>query len=289
MKAWWIARLAAPLGVLACAAAVAATAGAQPRRDSLTLYEYPDYRGASVTFYGDAPAVGSTGFADRAQSAQVIGSWRVCSGGGFRNRCEILSGNVRNLSSYGLAGQVGSAQRLSGAASAQLPAPPRYETPAPYTAPPATYPPVAEAYPLGPARPYPGYQPPYSTPAAPYEPGYSDARPGYGPEPYAPYPDYGPPAQDAPSGGYGRDYGGGAAESLELYNGQNSVFFPRPHIGGVDVSANGVRAADAFCRNQGLGVSLYFDTSRRAGRSLGPDGRFAGPGPVLSDVLCRRF
>jgi hypothetical protein len=290
MKAWRIARLAAPLGIMACAVAVATTAGAQARRDSLTLYEYPDYRGASVTFYGDAPQVGSTGFADRAQSAQVIGTWRVCSGGGFRNRCEVLTGNVRNLSSFGLSRQVGSAQRLSDQAAAPLPAP-RYEGPTPYTPPPVSYPPAAEVYPLSPARPYPGYQPPYAGAGAPYDGPYSDARPGYGSETYPSYSDYSAPALDAPGGAYAQDYGaygGGTAPGLELFNGQSSVFFPRPHIGGVEVSATGVRAADGFCRNQGLGVSLYFDASRRSGRSMGPDGRMMGPGPVLSDVLCRR-
>jgi hypothetical protein len=280
MKAWNMARLAGPVGVLACVVAVAGSAGAQARRDSLTLYEFPDYRGASVTFYADAPQVGSTGFTDRAQSAQVIGTWRLCSGGGFRNHCEVLSSNVRNLAAFGLSRQVGSAQRLSGQAAA----------PPPYAPPATAYPRAPQPYPT-PAEPYADYQRPYA--GQPGAPAYDERGPGpAGPGGYRPYPDYAPPALNAPGRADGRDldrdYGSGTAPGLELFEGQGSVFFPRPHVRGVEVSAVGVRAADVFCREQGLGAALYFDSSRRASRSIGPDGRMTGPGPVLGDVLCRQ-
>lgn len=305
MSAWRIMRAAAPLGLIACAA-IASTASGQARRDSLTFYEFPDYRGASVTFYGDNANIGSTGFTNRAQSAQVIGSWRVCAGGGYRNRCEVLERNVRDLTAYGLSRQVGSAQRLSGQA---------YAAPAPVAAPPAAQPytrPYAEA-PAYPAprmetRPLPpaqGYQPdtrypsPYAEPRydAPYDPRYSDARPGFGAQ--APYrPDFGPPAADAPVAAYpsypADPYPAQTYPPAEApyapggVSGETTVFFAQPMVRGMEVSADGVRAADGFCRSQGLGLSLYFDTSRRAGRAVTFDGRVTGPGPVLRDVLCRR-
>lgn len=287
MPASPLARRAAPLAILLLglsAAAAPSQAGAQARRDSLTLYELPDYRGASVTFYGDNANIGSTGFTDRAQSAQVIGVWRLCTGGGYRNRCETVSGNIRDLGQYGLSRQVGSAQRLSPdpyAAPApryeEAPPPARYEPPTAYPLPPAQpYTPPAAAPYGGPYldSPYPRTEPP------PYQPGYSDARPGYGPS--DPYYDYQPPAAEPP---YAQPY-----ESAEVgpVSGQTAVFFPRPTLNGMDVSALRPGAADGFCRSQGLGPAVYFDRTQRTGRSVGVDLRSVGPGPVLRDVLCRR-
>lgn len=314
MSAWRIMRAAAPLGLIACAA-IASTASGQARRDSLTFYEFPDYRGASVTFYGDNANIGSTGFTTRAQSAQVIGSWRVCSGGGYRNRCEVLERNVRDLTAYGLSRQVGSAQRLSGqayAAPAPVPAPPAAQPYIrPYAEAPAYPPPRMETRPLAPAQGYqpdPRYPAPYpdSRSEAPYDPRYSDPRRGFG----APYrPDFGPPAADAPIANYPAPYAADpypaptyppqpypaqtyppaeASYAPGGVSGETSVFFAQPMVRGMEVSADGVRAADGFCRGQGLGLSLYFDASRRAGRSATVDGRVTGPGPVLRDVLCRR-
>jgi hypothetical protein len=214
---------------LALAAAVvalpAAVAQAQTR-DSLTLYAQPDYRGASVTFYGDHANIGSTGFTDKARSAQVIGAWSVCTGGGFRGRCERLTRNVRDLSAYGLSGQVGSARRDG-----------------------------------GPDRPRGAVPPPPPAPAR------DSARP----------PAVSPPAP-AP-----------AVQSPGAVIGLTTTFFPRPTQGNMDVSAGRADAADRFCRSQGLGVAVYFDASQSAGRAVGADGRVTGPGPVLRDVLCRRY
>jgi hypothetical protein len=288
MSASRFGRRAAPLAVILLSLTAAGTADAQARRDSLTLYEQPDYRGASVTFYGDNANIGSTGFSNRAQSAQVVGSWRVCAGGGYRNRCETLSGNIRDLGPYGLSRQVGSAQRLGAdaAPSPRYDAPPtvgRYEPPTVYPLPPAQarsaapYAPPTDpygAYLDSPGRPYQQPEP------APYQPGYSDARPGYGPA--DPYYDYQPPAADTP---YGAPYD--AAETGRV-EGQTAVFFPRPILSGQDVSALRPGAADAFCRAQGLGAALYFDPNQRSARSVGLDRRPVGSGPVLRDVLCRR-
>jgi len=54
--------------------------------------------------------------------------------------------------------------------------------------------------------------------------------------------------------------------------GHSSVFFIRPQREGADITGEGRSAADAFCRDQGLGPVLYYDTD----------------GHVLRDVLCRR-
>jgi hypothetical protein len=269
--------LAASLAALAVAAAGAA--GAQPpapgqREFSLTLYEQPDYRGASVTFYGDNANIGSTGFADRARSAQVRGTWRLCEGGGYRNRCEVLSANVRDLDAYGLSGRVGSAQLLGAADRAYAD-----DRRAPYGQP---YPPAPyRDDDRGAARPPAGYYP-----DQPY-PEDDRGAPAY------------PPALDAPRGSYGApssplppppDRGADRyrAEEPDGIEGATSVFFPRPTLRGWPVSAWRRGAADAFCRAQGLGPAIYFDQGGRAREALEPDGRRVGDGPVLRDVLCRR-
>lgn len=234
---------------------------AAPPPFSLTLYAEPDYRGASVTLYGDNPNIGSTGFADRAASAQARGSWRLCQGGGYRDRCETLSGAVPDLSPYGLAGQVGSAQLLSGGA-VQSYGQPYSQAPAPYA--------QAQAQPPAPA--YPAY------PAGGYAPG-AYPPPGYGYPPATAQPPIQPPAPPSRSGG-SRQAAGTA--------GDTAVFFPRPSISGRPVAAWGARAADDFCRVQGLGFAVYYDARRWAEPPVDAYGRQAAAGSVLGDVLCRR-
>jgi hypothetical protein len=53
--------------------------------------------------------------------------------------------------------------------------------------------------------------------------------------------------------------------------GHSSVFFIRPQRDGADVPGGNRDAADAFCRDHGLGPALYFDAGSR----------------ILRDVLCR--
>jgi hypothetical protein len=287
--------------VAAAAAGLALPAQAQAQRQfSLTLYDQPDYRGGSVTFYGDNANIGSTGFTARARSAQVRGEWRLCEGGGYRNRCEVLSANVRDLSAYGLAGRVGSAQLLSGSAAIDPPrSEPRYpgadrdtygQAPSPYPAP--AYPdqryapPAPYAGPYGPA-PYPADR--SERDASDYAPPAVDAPPRGGPDRFA--------DRDAPyagaqaprgEGGYppapyaSNDFGDDRAE------GRTAVFFANPRLRGQEISAWSGRAADGFCRAQGLGTAIYFDQSQRARRAADLDGRPVGEGPVLRDVLCRR-
>ena len=70
--------------------------------------------------------------------------------------------------------------------------------------------------------------------------------------------------------------------------GTRTVYFPRPTIGGVDVAA-GDRAAEIYCRRQGLGPAAWYDSSERAGQAVGPEGQFIGRSPVLRDLLCRKY
>jgi hypothetical protein len=70
--------------------------------------------------------------------------------------------------------------------------------------------------------------------------------------------------------------------------GTTTVFFARPSVRGIDVAA-GSNGANSFCRNQGLGAAVYYDSSERAPRAIGPDGEFVGRSSVLRDLLCRKY
>ena len=94
-------------------------------------------------------------------------------------------------------------------------------------------------------------------------------------------------------GGYPGPGGGGGGypppgRDPRGIDGTRTVFFPRPTIGGTDVAA-GDRAADAYCRRQGLGPAVWFDSSERAGQAVTPDGQFVGRSSVIRDLLCRKY
>ncbi|WP_293353721.1 beta/gamma crystallin-related protein [Phenylobacterium sp.] len=79
--------------------------------------------------------------------------------------------------------------------------------------------------------------------------------------------------------------GGPGARGVD---GATTVFFPRPTLGGVDIAASG-RAADMYCRRQNLGSAVWFDSSQRASRAVGPEGQMIGRTTVLRDLLCRKY
>ena len=83
-------------------------------RGGITFYEYPDFRGRSVTVYGEENNFVEIGFNDRARSARANGSFLVCEDVDFRGRCERVSGDVRDLGYVGLSGRVSSARVESG-------------------------------------------------------------------------------------------------------------------------------------------------------------------------------
>ena len=82
-----------------------------------------------------------------------------------------------------------------------------------------------------------------------------------------------------------RPGGGGASRGVE---GTRTVFFAQPRVDGYDVAA-GDRGADSFCRRQGLGSAVWYDSSERAREAIGPDGQIVGRSSVLRDLLCRRY
>jgi hypothetical protein len=196
------------------AAALAGAAQAQPFRGgaSATLYELPNFQGRSVTITQSTADLGDWRFNDRAQSARFQGRWRVCEHDDFRGRCQEISGDVADLTTYGLMGQISS---------------------------------------LEPA-----------------------ARPPGGGYPGGGYPGGGNPGRP------GRD-----ARGVE---GSRTIFFPRPTVNGLDVAAGG-RGADTFCRSQGLGGAVWYDSSERASQAIGPDGQYVGRSTVLRDLLCSRY
>jgi hypothetical protein len=182
---------------------LAGAASAQPvRGGTATLYDQPNFQGASVTITQSTPDLGRWRFNDRAQSARFEGRWLICEHDDFRGRCQEVRGDVPNLHQYGLMAQVSS---------------------------------------LEPAG--------------------------------------------RPPGGPGGGFPGGGARGVD---GTRTVFFVRPSVRGVDVAA-GDRGANAFCRAQGLGPAVWYDSSERAREAIGPDGELVGRSSVLRDLLCRKY
>lgn len=201
-----------------CMAALAAlaltgAAQAQPYRGgTATLYDQPNFEGNAVTITQSTPDLGRWRFNDRAQSARFEGRWLICEHDDFRGRCQEVRGDIPNLHTYGLMGQVSS---------------------------------------LEPA-----------------------GRPGGGGYPGGPG-----------GGGYP---GGGWQGGSRGVDGHRTVFFARPTVRGVDVAA-GDRGANAFCRAQGLGGAVWFDSGERANQAVGPDGELVGRSSVIRDLLCRKY
>lgn len=89
-------------------------------------------------------------------------------------------------------------------------------------------------------------------------------------------------------GGYPGGPGGGWQGGSRGVDGHRTVFFARPTVRGVDVAA-GDRGANAFCRGQGLGAAVWFDSNERANQAIGPDGQLIGRSTVIRDLLCRKY
>jgi hypothetical protein len=81
-----------------------------PQPVRLVVYDRERYRGGARTI--DNPQSGLGDFGNRAQSAQVVGTWQLCDGPNFTGRCVTVSQNVPNLSTYGMNNRLLSARPL---------------------------------------------------------------------------------------------------------------------------------------------------------------------------------
>ena len=244
------ATLAAAL--VAGASLMAAHQAAAQSEPSITLYDQPNYRGGSATFYRSTGNLDDTHFNDRALSAQIRGTWRVCENASLKGHCEVLTGNLPDLGVVGMQGRISSLEPVAG---------PNYgggyrSTPMPAPTPP---PPPAYADRYQDNNRYPDNR-------------YPDDRGGRYPDDRN-QPPPPPPRADFDTNGV---------------QGRSSVFFARPSLGGQDVAAVRTRAADEFCRRVGLAGAIFFDQSEQSRRAVDLDGRYVGNAPVLRDVLCRR-
>ena len=248
------ATLAAAL--VAGASLMAAHHASAQSEPSITLYDQPNYRGGSATFYRSTGNLDDTRFNDRALSAQVRGAWRVCENADLKGHCEVLTGNTPDLGAVGLQGRISSLEPVSG---------PNYG---------GGYRPG-----VGPTPPPPAYADRYPDNRYP-DNRYPDNRYPDNRYPDNRYPDDRYPTTPPPPPPASFDNNG--------VQGRSTVFFARPSMRGSDVAATRARAADEFCRRVGLGGAVFFDQSEQSGRAVDLDGRYVGNAPVLRDVLCRR-
>jgi hypothetical protein len=91
--------------------------GDRPRpegRSGLTLYEGFGYAGRSVRLNGPTDNLSSFGFNDLARSLSVgREQWYVCEHAAYQGRCEIVGGDVADLGSIRLIGQISSARPVN--------------------------------------------------------------------------------------------------------------------------------------------------------------------------------
>jgi hypothetical protein len=79
--------------------------GGRGNRASLVLYDGRGYSGQSYRVERESEAL--PGFANRAQSVQVIGgSWELCDRAGFAGRCVVVSGDLPDLAAVALQNRV---------------------------------------------------------------------------------------------------------------------------------------------------------------------------------------
>lgn len=96
------------------AVALGGVALAQPRGGgSITLFDLPNYQGASRTYQAGVDNLNDIGLNDRAQSARVQGRWRVCTDADLRGRCVELNTDVPNLATMGVTAAISSFEDLN--------------------------------------------------------------------------------------------------------------------------------------------------------------------------------
>ena len=245
------------LGILPAAglaAALAGVASAQPSGAArATLFDQPNFQGASVTIVEGSPDLAVRGFAGRAMSGRFEGDWTLCDSPGLDGRCASVSGDVADLATVGLGRRVISLRESEGEDgyapedhyaenSARADQGGRADRDSP---------------PDANDERVPG---PHTTQAPPPPPA---AAPPTASQRYA--------EASAPAGA-GAPSSAAAVIRREGEAGRSAVFFAQPKRGGADIEVDAQGPANQFCSAQGLGPALYYDT----------DGR------DLRDVLCRR-
>lgn len=103
--------------LIAIAALTASPALAQTS-GQVTLYELPFFAGRSVTVTTATPDLNALGFARRAQSARVSGSWQVCPDVKYAGACQTLTSDQKALALFGLGGNITSLRTSAEAAAA---------------------------------------------------------------------------------------------------------------------------------------------------------------------------
>jgi len=249
------------LTLMASTAMLAAQAVADPAGGPrATLYDRPELQGDSITITGGSSNLDAQQFAGRAMSGHSDGEWTVCEGPDFGGRCQVVSGDIHDMSDVGLAQRVISLHAGEPDAQEALAAPP----PAPSGPPQAA---ASEAQPSAQMDQGPSDQ--AQAEVQPSELGQAEADMAVGVRHRS---DAGQddearnemqPADQNQTAAANTDFSRGAA-------GHQVIFFARPMRAGSDVDGQG--SADAFCRDQGLGPALYYDTD---------DG-------ALRDLVCRR-
>lgn len=243
------------LGILPAAglaAALAGAAGAQPSGARATLFDQPNFQGASVTIVEGSPDLAARGFAGRAMSGRFDGDWTLCDSPGLDGRCASVNGDVADLATVGLGRRVVSLRESEGQDG---------------------YAPE-DRYAENSARADEGRRADRDNP-----PDANDERvPGPQATP-APPPAAVPPAAASQryAEGLAPAEAGAASPAAAVARregeaGRSAVFFAQPKRGGADIEVDAQGPANQFCSAQGLGPALYYDT----------DGR------DLRDVLCRR-
>lgn len=77
-------------------------------RQSITVYQDSNFRGASQRFDGEIANLGNSGLNDQISSMELRGSWEVCTDAYFRGRCQTFTSDIRNLSGVAMNDRISS-------------------------------------------------------------------------------------------------------------------------------------------------------------------------------------
>jgi hypothetical protein len=82
----------------------------------VTVFDSPNFRGASRTFNSDVPDLRDYGLNDRVTSIEIPNgeSWEVCQDINYEGPCTVLSGGVADLRSMGWNDRISSLHRVDG-------------------------------------------------------------------------------------------------------------------------------------------------------------------------------